>query len=38
MLRQRHVTNMDDLRAALPDLNTPNILGASWIPTIRPGA
>jgi len=38
MLRQRSVTNMDDLRAALPDLNTPNIIGAGWIPTIKPGA
>jgi simple sugar transport system substrate-binding protein len=38
MLRQRRVTNMDDLRAALPDLNTPNIIGAGWIPTIKPGA
>jgi simple sugar transport system substrate-binding protein len=38
MLRQRHVTNMDDLRAALPELNTPDILGAAWIPQIRPGA
>jgi len=38
MLRQRTVTNMDDLRAALPDLNTPNIIGAGWIPTIKPGA
>jgi simple sugar transport system substrate-binding protein len=38
MLRERKVTNMDDLRAALPDLNTPNILGAGWIPTIKPGA
>jgi len=25
------------LRNALPDLNTPNFLGASWIPTIKPG-
>jgi simple sugar transport system substrate-binding protein len=38
MLRQRRVTNMDDLRAALPDLNTPNIIRAGWIPTIKPGA
>ncbi|MBO0873109.1 MAG: substrate-binding domain-containing protein [Pseudonocardia sp.] len=37
MLGQRHVTNMDELRAALPELNTPNILGAPWIPQIRPG-
>jgi len=38
MLRERKVTNMDDLRAALPDLNTPNILGATWIPKIQPGS
>lgn len=38
MLRERKVTNMDDLRAALPDLSTPNILGATWIPKIQPGS
>ncbi|MDT7677992.1 MAG: simple sugar transport system substrate-binding protein [Pseudonocardiales bacterium] len=38
MLRQRNVTNMNDLRGALPDLNTPNILGATWIPKIQPGS
>ena len=38
MLRERKVTNMDDLRAALPDLNTPNILGATWVPKIQPGS
>jgi simple sugar transport system substrate-binding protein len=29
---------MNDLRGALPDLNTPNILGATWIPKIQPGS
>ncbi|HEX4251986.1 MAG TPA: sugar ABC transporter substrate-binding protein [Pseudonocardia sp.] len=38
MLRERKVTNMDDLRAALPDLSTPNILGATWIQKIQPGS
>jgi simple sugar transport system substrate-binding protein len=38
MLRQRNVTNMNDLRGALPDLNTPNIVGATWIPKIQPGS
>jgi simple sugar transport system substrate-binding protein len=38
MLRERKVTNMDDLRAALPDLNTPNILGATWVPKVQPGS
>lgn len=38
MLRERKVTNMDDLRAALPDLNTPNIIGATWLPKIQPGS
>ena len=37
MLRQKAVTNMDDLRRALPELNTPNILGATWIPKVAPG-
>ena len=38
MLRQRSVTNMDELRAALPELNTPDIVGAPWIPQVRPGS
>jgi simple sugar transport system substrate-binding protein len=38
MLRQRNVTNMNDLRGALPDLSTPNILGATWIPKTQPGS
>ncbi len=37
MLREKKVANMDDLRKALPELSTPNILGASWIPEIKPG-
>jgi simple sugar transport system substrate-binding protein len=28
---------MDQLRTALPELNTPNIVGAPWIPQIQPG-
>jgi simple sugar transport system substrate-binding protein len=36
-LRQGGVTNMDQLRTALPELNTPNIVGAPWIPQIQPG-
>lgn len=38
MLRQRGVTNMDELRAALPELNTPDIIGAPWIAQVRPGS
>lgn len=38
MLREKNVTNMDDLRRALPELNTPDILGSAWIPRIQPGA
>jgi simple sugar transport system substrate-binding protein len=37
MLRKKDVKNMNDLRAALPDLRTPDFLGASWIPEIKPG-
>jgi len=37
LLKEKKVTDMDGLRKALPDLNTPNFLGASWIPTIKPG-
>jgi len=37
LLKEKKVTDMDGLRNALPDLNTPNFLGASWIPTIKPG-
>jgi simple sugar transport system substrate-binding protein len=36
-LRQSGVTNMDQLRTALPELNTPNIVAAPWIPQIQPG-
>jgi hypothetical protein len=28
---------MDQLRTALPELNTPNIVAAPWIPQIQPG-
>ncbi|GAA5160147.1 substrate-binding domain-containing protein [Pseudonocardia eucalypti] len=38
MLRQRGVAGMDQLRAALPELNTPDIVGAAWIPQIKPGS
>ena len=38
VLQQKGVTNMDGLRAAFPELNTPDILGAPWIPQIKPGA
>jgi simple sugar transport system substrate-binding protein len=38
MLRGKGVGNMDDLRTALPELNTPDVLGAPWIPRIQPGA
>lgn len=37
-LRQGGVTNMDQLRTALPELRTPDIVGAPWIPQIQPGA
>ncbi|GEL20118.1 sugar ABC transporter substrate-binding protein [Pseudonocardia asaccharolytica] len=37
MLREQGVTNMDELRAALPDLATPELLGAPWIPQVQPG-
>lgn len=37
-LRQGGVTNMDQLRTALPDLRTPNIVSAPWIPQIQPGS
>lgn len=37
MLRQNKVENMNDLRKAIPDLRTPDFLGASWIPEIKPG-
>ena len=37
LLKEKSVTNMTDLRAALPDLTTPDILGASWIPEVKPG-
>ena len=36
-LRQGGVTNMDQLRTALPELSTPNIVSAPWIPQIKPG-
>lgn len=38
LLKEQKVTDMDGLRKALPDLNTPDFLGASWIPTIKPGS
>ncbi len=38
VLQQKGVTNMDGLRTAFPELNTPDILGAPWIPQIQPGA
>ena len=37
-LRQGGVTNMDQLRTALPELKTPNIVSAPWIPQIQPGS
>lgn len=38
LLKKDNVSDMSGLRKAIPDLNTPDILGASWIPTITPGA
>lgn len=38
LLKKDNVNDMPGLRKAIPDLNTPEILGASWIPTITPGA
>ena len=37
LLTEKGVTNMDQLRTALPELATPQYLGASWIPEIKPG-
>ena len=37
LLKEKSVTDMAGLRKALPDLNTPDYLGASWIPEITPG-
>jgi simple sugar transport system substrate-binding protein len=37
MLKEKGVKDMAGLRKALPDLNTPDFLGASWIPGITPG-
>lgn len=37
MLKEKNVTNMDTLRSAMPELATPQILGASWIPEVKPG-
>ncbi|MFE3203247.1 sugar ABC transporter substrate-binding protein [Embleya sp. NPDC059237] len=37
-LKANGVTNMDTLRKALPELATPDVLGAPWITPIRPGA
>lgn len=34
MLRDQNVTNMDELRVALPQLSTPDFLGAPWIATV----
>lgn len=36
-LRKENVQNMNDLRKAIPALATPDFLGASWIPEIKPG-
>ncbi|KRV51294.1 hypothetical protein AQ490_00535 [Wenjunlia vitaminophila] len=36
-LVDKNVENMDDLRKALPELSTPDYLGAPWIPEITPG-
>lgn len=38
LLKEKKVTNMEQLRTALPELNTPDYLGATWIPTITPGS
>lgn len=35
LLRDGNVTNMEELRAALPELDTPEFLGASWIPQAK---
>ncbi|MFC4223963.1 substrate-binding domain-containing protein [Lysinibacter cavernae] len=35
LLIEKNVANMDDLRAALPELNTPDVMGASWIPAAK---
>ncbi|GAB3120225.1 substrate-binding domain-containing protein [Glaciibacter psychrotolerans] len=37
LLLDKNVTNMDELRKALPELSTPGILGASWITEISIG-
>jgi len=37
MLKEKGVADMDGLRKALPDLKTPDFLGASWISEITPG-
>lgn len=34
MLLEKGVTNMEQLRAAMPDLATPKYLGAPWIPEV----
>lgn len=36
-LRAKNVTNMEDLRKALPELTTPDFLGAGWIVQVPPG-
>lgn len=36
-LREENVKNMAELRAAFPDLSTPEVLGAPWIAEIQPG-
>lgn len=35
LLRDQNVSNMEELRAALPELNTPEFLGAAWIPQAK---
>ena len=35
LLRDEGVTNMEELREALPELSTPDYLGASWIPQAK---
>lgn len=35
-LREKNVANMEDLRKGLPELTTPDYLGAGWIPQVQP--
>ncbi|GAA1622870.1 substrate-binding domain-containing protein [Leucobacter chromiireducens] len=34
MLREKKITNMDDLRAAQPELNISEVSGSDWIPVV----